>query len=114
MMLRASIEHAGLDATIDGINGDGDSGLPFGRELIAFAEAAVSGEPVALAAARTALVASAGHATMIDAAAVIANFEMMTRVADTTGAAVNEAAADRSASARALLGADVFESARWG
>jgi hypothetical protein len=114
MMLRASIEHASLDATIDGLTGDGDSGLPFGRQLIEFAEASVAGEPVALAAARAALADASGHATMIDAAAVIANFEMMTRIADTTGAAVNEAAVDRSAAARALLGADAFESARWG
>jgi hypothetical protein len=114
MMLRASIEHAGLDASIDGITGEGDSGLPFGGELIAFAEAAVDGEPDALDAACSALASAAGHATMVDAAGVIANFEMMTRIADTTGAAVNEAAADRSADARALLGADGFESARWG
>jgi hypothetical protein len=115
MMLRASIEHSGLaDADINGIAGNGDSGLPHGAELIAFAEAAVSGDPVALPQARDRLSDTAGHDVMIDAAAIIANFEMMTRVADTTGAAVNERAADATAAARAAIDVDAFESARWG
>lgn len=36
--------------------------------------------------ARAALVAAAGAELMVEAAAVLANFEMMTRVADGTGA----------------------------
>jgi hypothetical protein len=115
MMLRASIAHAGLDhADIGGISGEGDSGLPYGTELIAFAEAAVSGDADRLDVARVALVHAAGHEVMIDTAAVVANFEMMTRIADTTGAAVDEAAASGTAEARSALGLNAFESARWG
>jgi hypothetical protein len=115
MMLRASITHAGLvEADLSGISGTGDSGLPHGAELVAFAEAAVDGSSDRLNSARTALVSAAGHDVMIDAAAVVANFEMMTRIADTTGAAVSETASAGTAEARAALGVDAFESARWG
>jgi hypothetical protein len=115
MMLRASINHAGLvEADLAGIRGIGDSGLLHGAELVAFAEAAVAGIPDRLNRARNVLVAAAGHDVMIDTAAVVANFEMMTRIADTTGAAVNEAAKADTAEARAAVGVDAFESTRWG
>jgi len=45
-------------------------------------------DDVELAAARSALVAETDEAFMVDAAAVAANFEMMTRLADGTGAAM--------------------------
>jgi hypothetical protein len=115
MMLRASIDHAGLGhADIDGIAGTGSSGLPHGAELIAFAEAAVAGAAEQLGLARAALTRAAGHDVMIDAAAVVANFEMMTRIADTTGGRFVHGCAGGTAAARAALGLDAFESARWG
>jgi hypothetical protein len=55
-------------------------------ELHAFVDAAAGWDGAALAEARDRLVAAAGEAFMIDAAAVLANFEMMNRVADGTGA----------------------------
>jgi hypothetical protein len=67
-------------------SGEGDAGLPFGRELIAFADAIAGYDNDVLASARRHLVDSAGDSAMVDAAAVAANFEMMTRVADGTGA----------------------------
>ena len=45
---------------------------------------------------------------------MIANFEMMTRLADATGAAYAESAREATASARAVVGADELVSARWG
>jgi hypothetical protein len=66
--------------------GQGDAGLPLGRELLAFAEAIAGFDDDELASARSQLVDAAGQAFMIDAAAVAANFEMMTRLADGTGA----------------------------
>ena len=59
-------------------------GVPHARELLAFAAAAASParDNDALAAARADLSAAAGEAVMVDAAAVVANFEMMTRLAD--------------------------------
>lgn len=61
-------------------------GLQFEAELLAFTDAVAGYDDLALAAARSALEQAAGSEFMIDAAAVAANFEMMTRVADGTGA----------------------------
>ena len=68
--------------------GHGDAGVPLSNELLAFATAAadVRGAGADLEVARTALVTAAGPAMMFDAAAVAANFQMMTRLADGTGA----------------------------
>ena len=68
--------------------GHGDVGLPFGSELLQFASAAarLAGDVSEMDEAREALVAIAGPAVMVDAAAVAANFHMMTRLADGTGA----------------------------
>ncbi|MEQ1700721.1 MAG: hypothetical protein ABMA25_11455 [Ilumatobacteraceae bacterium] len=92
--------------------GDGDGGLPFGAELVAFAEAAGGFDDAALAVARAALSAAAGEAFMIDAAAVIANFEMMTRVADGTGARFPAESATHRAAIDARLDIGGFISAR--
>ena len=75
------------------VRGEGDAGLPHGRELVAFTDAIAGYDDAALEAARRRLVSAAGEAFMIDAAAVAANFEMMTRVADGTGARFAEAGA---------------------
>ena len=77
-----------LDHEIDlgAIGGNGDGGVPFGRELVAFASAIAGFDGDALVLARRRLNDAAGEAAMVDAAAVAANFEMMTRVADGTGA----------------------------
>ena len=56
---------------------------------MAFAEAIAGWDDAALPRPAAALVDEAGEAFMIDAAAVVANFEMMTRVADGTGAAAH-------------------------
>ncbi|HEY7627353.1 MAG TPA: hypothetical protein VH761_09800 [Ilumatobacteraceae bacterium] len=68
--------------------GRGDPGLPLGADLVRFASAAASvrGDRAEMTAAREALINSGGKAVMIDAAAVAANFHMMTRLADGTGA----------------------------
>jgi hypothetical protein len=86
-MLSWSSNELGTPADMTVIaSGDGDAGLPHGAELVAFAEAIARFDDGALADERARLVAVAGEAFMIDAAAVAANFEMMTRVADGTGA----------------------------
>ena len=55
-------------------------------ELWAFATACARSEDDELARTRAALVESTDEAFMVDAAAVAANFEMMTRLSDSTGA----------------------------
>jgi len=100
-MLSWSSTESGTPADIMAITEEaGDAGLPLGAELIAFTDAIAGADDAALVAARDALVTVAGEAFMIDAAAVVANFEMMTRVADGTGARFSEEGADH----RAALG----------
>ena len=53
--------------------------------LTAFAEAALADDRAALDSARSDVVSSMGHDAMVDAAAIVATFQKMTRVADSTG-----------------------------
>ena len=80
--------------------GGGDVGLDHGAALLRFAGACGGIDDDELAAARAALIAETDVAFMVDAAAVAANFEMMTRLADGTGAKLTEA---RLASAAELI-----------
>ena len=112
-MLSWSSTTAGTPADIMAIVDDGrDAGLPFSTELVAFAEAIGGWDDMALDAARTALTAAAGEAFMVDAAAVVANFEMMTRDADGTGARFAPATAAPRVAAAEQLGIQGFTSAR--
>src|SRR5258706_175767 len=87
--------------------GRGDVGLAHSDELLRFATAAarLDDELAEMSAARQSLIASAGEAVMIDAAAVAANFHMMTRLADGTGARYPQARLDAAASTIAIMGA---------
>jgi len=112
-MLSWSSTEAGTPADLAAIaDGEGDGGLPFGAELVAFAEAIGGFDEAALAAARNRLTAAAGEAFMVDAAAVVANFEMMTRVADGTGAEFPAETAVHRAALDARLDIGGFTSAR--
>ena len=78
-------------------------GLEHGDALLRFANACGERDDDELAAARGALVAETDEAFMVDAAAVAANFEMMTRLADGTGAAMPAERLERSAQAIAVM-----------
>lgn len=54
-------------------------------ELVAFTDAILKGDDAARAEQRDRLVAAVGAEGAVDAAAVVANFEMMNRIADSTG-----------------------------
>jgi len=86
--------------------------LPHERELLAFADAAAGRDEGALDAARRELAHSAGVAVMVDAAAVIAAFEMFTRAVDGTGGRFDPATASARADLDARLGVGHFTSAR--
>src|SRR5262249_22215720 len=86
-------------------------GLPYGGALLDFAGACATGGDE-LVDARAALVAETDEAFMVDAAAVAANFEMMTRLADGTGAALPEERLQRSAAAIDAMGCATFTSRR--
>jgi hypothetical protein len=79
-------------------------GLEHGDALLRFASACGGDDDTELAAAREALAAETDQAFMVDAAAVAANFEMMTRLADGTGAAMPQERLDRSAEAIETMG----------
>jgi hypothetical protein len=114
MMLRASSandigENLNLHAVIDGANID--SGVPHSSAFINFVEAALT-RPPDLLSAREALVEAVGVEGMVDAAAVIGNFQRMTRIADGTGIPVDAMTAEITAEMREELGLNEFASAR--
>ena len=94
--------------------GQGDVGLPLSRELLRFATAAarLGGDVTAMDDARDALVAVAGRELMVDAAAVAANFHMMTRLADGTGARYPATRLHEMASTIVQMGAEKMPSRR--
>jgi hypothetical protein len=114
-MLRASVKHANGEVDLRAIT-DGrsvDALLPLSEQLVGLADAAVNNVEQ-LGFARGQLRGVASTAVLNDAAAVIANFEMMTRVADTTGAAVDVANEQRLTPVITAIGVADFETARWG
>lgn len=91
---RQTNEQIDLTALADGRDG---IGLEHGDLLLRFASGCAGDDDAKLADARRALVDATDDAFMIDAAAVAANFEMMTRLADATGAAMPPERLERSA-----------------
>ena len=94
-------QHLDLTAVAEGRPG---VGLEHGDALLRFASACGGTDDAELASARAALVAETDEAFMVDAAAVAANFEMMTRLADGTGAAMPQERLDRSKEAIDVMG----------
>jgi hypothetical protein len=107
-LLRGSGRHGGTDYRFDGImDGTGGSGVAHEAELIGFADAAI--DPGADSTkARAALAGLIGQEATIDAAAVIAGFDAITRVADGSGIPLEPPKAEASAEWRARLGIDDY------
>jgi hypothetical protein len=87
---------------------EGDGGVPYGRLLVAFAEAVLGEEEVALTRARDALAAALGSPGLVDAAGVVGLFNAIDRVADATGIPLEPEKAAASADFRATLDLDRF------
>jgi len=83
-------------------------GVDHADVLLEFARVATSpaGDNDELVRVRTALVEALGESVMVDAAAVVANFEMMTRLAEGTGSVLHNMASVRAGTA---VGADAFK-----
>ena len=111
MMLRASIEEAGANYKLDGVIGDGDGGIPHGEILIEFAESAIGDDEGRLSRAREIVLNTLGPDKLVDAAAIVATFNAIDRVADATGTPIDEARLEPSAEMRTQLGIDQFPSA---
>ena len=95
------------------MDGTTSTGVRHAQKLIAFADAAIAMEEKPLALARTALIRELGPDAMIDAAAVVAGFDGITRIADATGIPLEAPKAEQTADLRAALGIDEFTAAKW-
>jgi len=90
--------------------GEEVAGVAYGAELIAYADAVVARSPQ-VAETRDAVQRSLGDAGVVDAAAVIANFQRMVRIADGTGIPIDGPLDLLSADIRHEIGIDEFSSA---
>jgi DNA-binding phage protein len=90
-----------LTAVAEGRDG---VGIDHDGPLVRFATACAERDDAALAAARQALIDDTDEAFMVDAAGVAANFEMMTRLADATGATMPPERVERAAATIGALG----------
>lgn len=113
MLLSVSGKKAGLDIDLDvatTAGTGGDAGVPHGAELLAFATAA-NNRADDLPAARAALEAAVGSEGLLEAAATIAIFNGLVRVADGTGIQLDPAMLTSTEQTRQVLGIDNFAGA---
>lgn len=113
MLLGASGEKAGLTVDLEvATNADlpGDAGVPAGEELLAFASAA-NRRSESLPQARAALEAVVGPEGLLEAAATVAIFNGLVRVADGTGIQLDPSMLTSTTETRAALGIDLFAGA---
>ena len=111
-MLSWSSSEAGDTVDLTGIGSGRGLPVEHADELWAFATECAGTDDDALTAARRSLVDATDEAFMVDAAAVAANFEMMTRLADSTGARLPSATLESRAGAIGALGVAELTSRR--
>ncbi len=87
------------------------AGVPHGKALADFV-AATRSDGATLAAARDMLAEAMSPESVVDAAAVVANFTMMTRIADGTGTPLDPGTEDMTGDLRESLGVNDFDSMR--
>lgn len=111
-MLRASSKAQGgnYDLTLL-TGGSGDGNIPHGALLVRFAEAVLSDDP-ALSGIRAEMRRKLGDAAVVDAAAIVATFNAIDRVADSTGIPIEDAKAQATADFRSALGINAFAESR--
>ena len=84
------------------IDGASEIGVPHAPLLLAFADAVIAGDGIEVP--RERVMAALGEAALVDAAAVIAGFDGITRIADATGIPIEPAKAEQTAGFRTELG----------
>lgn len=112
-MLRASIETQGEEVDLRGLTDGkaaGESSISGAAVLVGFAEATLGGNTDEIAVARDLVRSELGSEALVDAAAVIGNFERMVRIADGTGIPLDAAVNVATEEIRAELGIDAFAS----
>jgi len=114
MLLRASGKVTGDAFDVHVITEGGTaapSGVPHGEMLIAFAEAMVGDDEAILATARQRVLIALGSEALVDAAAVVSNFERMVRIADSTGIPLDDVVYEKTVDVREELHLGRFRSA---
>jgi hypothetical protein len=111
MLLRASSEAIGEEAKLGATVGKGDSGIPAGELLVAFAEAATRGDD-SLPSIRAELREAIGPEAFVSAAATVAIFNGLVRVADSTGIPLDDGTRNASVDFRDELGLNDYSGAR--
>ena len=86
--------------------------MPHGAPLTSFAEAVLGTDDTALAEARRQVLAELGPEGLVDAAAVVATFMQMDRIADGTGIPLDAAFVEPTQEMRTRLGFNDFASAQ--
>ncbi len=114
MMLRASVEMTGGELDINAVTGDATTvrnNIAFGDTLLAFTEAAVGEDEDALVKARSMVIKEMGAEAIIDAAALVGNFQRMVRIANATGIPLDKPMVMISEDLQKQLGLKRFNSA---
>ncbi len=112
MMLRASSRKFGFEADLRALGKSGfDSGVPQSDLLVEFSEAVMGCDPARLAKSRKALATALSPAAVADVAAVAGNFQMMDRIANGCGIALDAIYEKSTRRYRKDLNMDAYPSA---
>jgi hypothetical protein len=103
-LLRESGKFTGEKFELEAVMGKSGGNVPFGLELVRFAEAVIAGGDDDLDAARRELAHSIGPAGLADTAAVAGLFNAIDRVADASGIPLEAEKAAATLDFRARLG----------
>ena len=113
MLLRGSGQTHGSAVNLSSVvDGQTESGVPHGAVLIAFSDAVLGNDEAALESARSHVLQDLGPQALIDAAAIVATFQQMDRIADGTGIPLDEFVVEPTQDLRAEIGLNDFSSAR--
>jgi len=108
-MLSSSAIAYGYDLNLTAIGDPGlPTGIPGGTELLKLVDAVIAGEFDNIQSAQTAVIDALNPESLVDAASVFGNFEMMNRVAEGTGIPIPAQAIERMTSEIETLGIGDF------
>ncbi len=112
MLLRVSGQVTGTQIDMNTVNGEvhDQSGIAHAAELVAFVEAVMGDDDDALVKARAVLRAVVSPEAFVDACALIAAFNVVDRIADSTGIPLDEPVALMTADLRNELDLVRFQS----
>jgi hypothetical protein len=113
MLLRVSGEMSDRTYDLSALTaaGAGDSGVPHGELLIGFVDAVLGADESCLDRIRGEVLGELGSDGLVDAAAVVATFEMVDRIADATGIPLDGMLDAMTVEMRSEIGLDRFGSA---